>query len=161
MKNIDDTLPTCEINILLADDDKDDCLLFKEALEELQLQTALTVVYDGEELMQLLTNKSNNIFDVLFLDLNMPRKNGFICLEEIKRNDKLKSLPVIIFTTSYDQRVADLLYENGAHYYICKPADFSKLRNIIRETIKLVSEYNVAQPPKENFVLSCLKANLL
>ena len=167
MKNTDASPPR-GLNILLADDDRDDYLLFKEALEELQLQTALTIVHDGEQLMKLLTNlpagrhgNSNEVFDVLFLDLNMPRKNGFACLEEIKRNDKLKSLPVIIFSTFYDQSVAGLLYKKGAQHYIGKPANFYQLRKIIEEALLLVSEKNSLQPPKEKFQLRSLKANVL
>jgi len=132
--------PPHGLKILLADDDTDDCLLFTEVLEELQLQTALTIVHDGEQLMQVLTKTSNEICDVLFLDLNMPRKNGFVCLEEIKRNDKLKSIPVIIFSTAYDQSVADVLYKNGAQHYICKPGDFYELKKIIQKALLLVSE---------------------
>ncbi|PKQ44771.1 response regulator [Confluentibacter flavum] len=146
------------INILLADDDKDDCLLFIEALDELQLQTTLTLVHDGEQLMQLLLKNSKNIFDVLFLDLNMPRKNGFACFEEIKNNDKLKSLPVIIFSTSCDRSVADQFYKKGAHHYICKPADFSELRKIIQKALLLISEKNSSQPPKEKYLLRSLKS---
>lgn len=79
-----------QLNILLADDDSDDCLFFKEALRELLLSTNLTTVHDGEQLMQLLTNETNVLPHVLFLDLNMPRKNGFECLTEIKLSKKLK-----------------------------------------------------------------------
>ena len=86
-------------SILLADDDKDDCMFFKEALQELELSTQLTTVYDGTQLMQYLTENTDQLPDVIFLDLNMPRKNGFTCLEEIMRNEKLKSLPVIMFST--------------------------------------------------------------
>ena len=148
------------INILLADDDKDDCMFFQEALEELQLQTKFTVVHDGEQLMQLLTKNSKQIFHVLFLDLNMPRKNGFACLTEIKRTKKLKSLPVIVFSTSYDESIADLLYINGAQHYICKPSDFSQLKKVIHQAITLVAKENTVQPPKESFLLSNLKAIL-
>lgn len=153
--------PMRDFNILLADDDKDDCLLFKEVLEELHLKTSLTSVHDGEQLMRLLTKKSSDNFDVLFLDLNMPRKNGFECLAEIKRIGNLKSLPVIIISTSYDPMVTDLLYRNGAQHYICKPADFSELRTIIQEALLLVSEHNNVQPPREKFQLRSLKVNLL
>lgn len=146
------------INILLADDDKDDCLLFKEALDELQLQTTLTLVHDGEQLMKLLTKNLKKRFDVLFLDLNMPRKNGFACFEEIKRSDKLKSLPIIIFSTSYEKSIADLFYKNGAQHYICKPADFSELKKIIEEALLHISEKNNLQPPKEKFLLRSLKS---
>ncbi len=152
------------INILFAENDKDDCMLFKEALEELKLQTTLTTVDDGEQLMQLLAKNQNKLFDVLFLDLNMPRKNGFACLEEIKRSEQLKSLPVIIFSTSYDQSNADLLYKNGAQHYICKPADFSELKKIIQQALMLTcnNEHSrITQPPKENFLLNSLKTILL
>lgn len=152
-----------KINILLADDDKDDCLIFKEALEELELSTQLTTVYDGEQLMQLLSKNSGELFDVLFLDLNMPRKNGFECLEELKRSEQLKSLPVIIFSTSYDQSIADQLYKNGAQHYICKPTDFSKLKKVVHQAIPLAKlsqgersevEGRTTQPPQKKFYLS-------
>lgn len=86
--------PVKKLSIILADDDIDDCLFFTEALEELKINIQLKIVHDGEELMRQLALK-NNKYDVLFLDLNMPRKNGFECLQEIKSNEKLISLPVI------------------------------------------------------------------
>ena len=151
---------TSPLNILLADDDKDDCLIFKEALEELPLSAQLTTVHDGEQLMQLLAKKTHELFDVLFLDLNMPRKNGFACLEEIKADKNLKHIPVIIFSTSYDENIACLLYKKGAHYYICKPADFSQLKKIIHQAIALIGQKNSSQPPKENFLLGNFKSDI-
>lgn len=149
-------MTTPNINILLADDDKDDCMFFQEAVEELPLQTRLTTVHDGEQLMQLLTNTSNAIFDILFLDLNMPRKNGIECLTEIKSIENLNSLPVIIFSTSHDKTIADLLYNNGAQHYICKPADFSELKRVIQLALTLTLGKNIPQPTKENFLLNNL-----
>ena len=131
-----------DLRILHADDDQDDCLFFKEVLEELEIQTQLTTVYNGEQLMQLLTNKSTGKYDVLFLDLNMPRKNGFTCLEEIKLNEKIKDLPVIIFSTSYDKSMAEKLFKKGAMHYISKPAKFSELKSIIQEALLHVCEIN-------------------
>jgi CheY-like chemotaxis protein len=143
------------LNILLADDDTDDCSFFKEAVEELLLSTQLTAVNDGEQLMQLLTNETNELPDVLFLDLNMPRKNGFECLSEIKGNQKLRQLPVIIFSTSFEQEVVNLLYKNGAQYFIRKPSEFSQFKKIIHQTfITLIIPQNILQPPRENFVLT-------
>lgn len=141
------------IHLLLADDDKDDCLFFKEALEELQLPTTLTVVHDGEKLMQKLANEPDVPFDVLFLDLNMPRKNGFASLKEIKLDKKFKHFPVIIFSTSYDKKSADLLYLDGALHYICKPVDFYHLKKVILQVIELVSGEGITQPPREKFRL--------
>lgn len=145
------------LNILLADDDKDDCIFFLEALEELELNTHLTTVYNGEQLMQLLNNSSSPLPDILFLDLNMPRKNGFTCLEEIKESDKLKQLPVVIYSTSFDENIADMLYQKGAHHYICKPPDFSLLKRVIYYSITQTINENNSQPPRENFLINNLK----
>ena len=149
------------IKILLADDDKDDCLFFQDALEGISLTTQFKAVYDGEQLMRHLTKETDELPTVLFLDLNMPRKNGFACLEEIKRSENLKQIPVIIFSTSYDENIADLLYKGGAHYYICKPADFSELKKIIGHALQLILQEKTLQPPKEKFLLSNLKSILL
>ena len=110
------------LDILLADDDTDDCLFFKEAVEAMPISTHLTAVHDGEQLMQLLTSETGKLPHLLFLDINMPRKNGFECLSEIKQNKKLKDLPVVIFSTSFEQEVVNLLYDNGAQFFIRKPS---------------------------------------
>lgn len=141
------------LKLMLADDDEDDCLFFKDALNDLPFHTTLTTVNDGVELMELLVSEPELVPDMLFLDLNMPRKTGYECLPEIKKNDKLKHLPVIIFSTSLDQTRVNLLYENGAHYYIRKPGEFSKLKELIEKAISLASGADKNQPLKENFVI--------
>ncbi len=143
-----------KLNVLLADDDVDDCLFFEVALKGFLLIETLTAVHDGEQLMQLLMNPEKELPHVLFLDLNMPRKNGFECLSEIKTNQQLKSLPVIMFSTSFEQEVVDLLYKNGAHYFIRKPSEFSQFKKIIQQTLTLIAEGNISQPTKDNFVLT-------
>jgi CheY-like chemotaxis protein len=143
-----------QLNILLADDDTDDCLFFKEALEDFMHSTNLTTVHDGEQLMALLTKESGKLPDVLFLDLNMPRKNGFECLIEIKNSSLLKSLPVIIFSTSFEQEVVNLLYKNGARYFIRKPAEFSQFKKIIHQSMNIITQNTGEKSTKENFVLT-------
>lgn len=90
---------TSATHILLADDDTDDCLFFKDALEELALSVTLTTVRDGVELMRHLSTQV--LPDVIFLDLNMPRKNGYECLTEIKLNAKLATIPVVVYSTFF------------------------------------------------------------
>jgi CheY-like chemotaxis protein len=143
-----------QLDILLADDDTDDCFFFKKVLGELLLSTNLTTVHDGEQLMQLLTNETSELPHILFLDLNMPRKNGFECLSEIKQNKKLKDLPVVIFSTSFEQEVVNLLYKNGAQYFIRKPSAFLQFKEIIQQALILILQENGSQPTKENFVLT-------
>ena len=140
-------------HILLADDDNDDCILFKDALEELPLSAKLTTVRNGEQLMQLLTQEEQ-LPNLLFLDLNMPRKSGMECLSEIKQNGKLKKLPVIIYSTSFQVDIIDLLYKNGAQHYICKPNEYTQLLKVIHLAITLTSTLHFSQPAIEDFVLS-------
>src|ERR1035437_1575999 len=147
------------INILLADDDTDDCLFFKEALKEFPLSTNLIAVHDGEQLMQLLTNETNELPRVLFLDINMPRKNGFECLSEIKGNKKLKDIPVIMYSTSFHKKIADMLYKNGANYYVSKPSEISQLKKTVQQMITLIAQGDISQPTKENFVLTTERRN--
>ncbi len=142
-----------KLNILLADDDTDDCHFFKEALEELIIPTNLIVVHDGEQLMHLLKNECGELPHILFLDLNMPRKNGLDCLLEIKHSEKLKPLPIIVFSTSFEQEVVNQLYQNGAQYFIRKPPGFLQLKKTIQLALTFVVEGNTSQPARENFVL--------
>ena len=140
--------------ILLADDDKDDSLFFKEALDELQLDARLTTVHDGEQLMLLLAETAGDLPDVLFLDLNMPRKNGFECLREIKQNPLLKALPVIIISTSFEQEIVDRLHAFGARHYICKPSEYSQIKKVIYQSLILLSQEKIPESAKDNFVLT-------
>ena len=140
-------------NLLLADDDEDDFVFFKDALDDLPLSVALTIVSDGVELIDFLARNANQLPDILFLDLNMPRKSGFNCLSEIKLIDKLKNLPVIIFSTSLDMNVVDLVYKTGAIYYIRKPGDFSKLKKVIFDAITFTFQNNFKQAARDSFIL--------
>lgn len=141
------------IRLLLADDDQDDRLFFEEALEELALSVQLTTVADGEQLMQHLEDGNARLPTVLFLDLNMPLKNGFECLIAIKSDEKLKDLPVIIYSTSFDQDTVNLLYDHGAQHYIRKPSEFSQLKKVIHTALTLLAQSFSRQPEKEKFVL--------
>ncbi len=145
-------------SVFLADDDEDDCFLFTKAFREVALSTKLTTLHDGEELMKCLTKIPGQLPDILFLDLNMPRKNGFECLAEIKQNKNLKDLTVIILSTSLQSEVADKLFLNGADYYMRKPSTFAELKKLIQNAMLTIQQRRASemfnQPPKENFVLS-------
>ena len=146
-------MDTAFLNLLLADDDTDDCMLFREALSELPIDSSLSTVHDGEQLMNLLAANARALPDVLFLDLNMPRKNGFECLSEIKANEQLKALKVVIYSTSLDEEVVKLLHERGAEHYIRKPGEFSKLKKVIFEALTIIPGGKAPKAGKENFVI--------
>ena len=149
-----------QLNILLADDDKDDRFFFDKALKALPIPTQLTTVEDGQELMDYLTKNSENLPDVLFLDLNMPRKKGSECLSEINLHPKLKYLPVIIYSTSLHENVADQLYKNGAYYYVQK-TDFVELEKLLHFILTMMMKKNITRPTRENFVLNINKPEMI
>ena len=142
------------INILLADDDQGDCLLFKDALAELPVFARLTIVHNGEQIIEELTKKGNKLPDVLFLDLNMPLKNGFASLGEIKRNTGLQKLPVIIFSTASGLEAVKRVFRDAAHYFICKPVDFSQLKKVIYEALTLIAQKHNPLPLEEKFMIT-------
>jgi len=139
------------LNILLADDDKDDRYFFDRVLKEISIPTRLEVVNDGEDLMTYLIANSKKLPDVLFLDLNMPKKNGSECLSEIRNNEKLKHLPVIIYSTHMDEKNAEVLYGKGAYYYIRK-TNMKELAGILLIILSLMIEHEFVQPVKDKFV---------
>ena len=140
-------------NLLLADDDIDDCILFKEALKDIELNSTVTTVSDGAELMQYLYKNQPDLPDVLFLDLNMPRKTGYECLSEIRENSIFNDLAIVIFSTSFDPQIVNLLFERGAQYYIRKPAEFHDLKNLIYKAITTVCDKGKLPMVRERFVL--------
>ena len=142
-----------QLNILLADDDIDDCHFFKEALEALPQTTKLTVVHDGDELMNHLVENAERLPHLLFLDINMPRKNGFECLSEIKNNETLKDLPVVMFSTSGAQDKINILFKNGADVYIRKPSNFAQLVQVIHHALPMAAE-NIFSNGKLKYVLN-------
>jgi len=144
------------LKILLADDDKDDRFFFDKALKVLPIPTMLTTVEDGEQLMDYLSKNSENLPDVLFLDLNMPRKKGEECLSEINLHPKLRELQVIIYSTSLNEEVANQLYKNGAYYYVQK-TDLLELEKILLHILTMMKEKKFTRPARENFILNIQK----
>lgn len=136
------------LNVLLVDDDTDDCFFFEKAIKEIPIATHLTTVRDGEQLMNYLFINAEDLPDVIFLDLNMPRKNGFECLTEIKENEQLKDLHVVMFSTfysrdtKYEQDMIKMLFEIGAEDYIRKPGDFTQLKQVIHYALIKAIEKN-------------------
>lgn len=139
--------------ILLADDDEVDRLLFTEALLELKIKTIVETVNNGEELMKWLNEKQEHLPHLLFLDLNMPRKNGLQCLKEIRSMEKLKNISVAIYSTSQNEKDMEETFLNGANVYITKPSDFNILKQVLEKAVMAAYQYQEVGMKKENFLL--------
>jgi CheY-like chemotaxis protein len=127
--------------ILIADDDEDDRFLVKSALDDCQITCTVQYVENGVEVMNYLENGVNTHEkqkpSLILLDLNMPKKDGREALKEIKSNPDLRSVPVIILTTSKAMEDINLCYGLGANGYIVKPNSFSELAN----TLKILTKF--------------------
>ena len=141
------------INICLADDDEDDRLFFTDAFDELKINTKVSTFKDGVELMDFLNNADSILTNVLFLDLNMPKKNGVECLLEIKKNANLNDIAIAIYSTSSSEEHIEETFVNGANIYIKKPNDFEKLKKILSEIVTINWQYHTSGLNKDNFLM--------
>ena len=118
-------------NIYLIDDDMDDVELFREALEEVNPSILLQYANDGYEAVKNLTERKDALPDLIFLDISMPRFSGLQCLATFKNDEQLKDLPVIMYTTSSQEREIRTARELGASAFVTKPNDFKVLKRLL------------------------------
>lgn len=142
------------IHIMLADDDEDDRLFFKEAFEEVKIKYKISTFNDGEQLMDHLCETNNPLPDIIFLDLNMPRKSGIECLKEIRSNERLKKISVAIYSTSSSEQDIEDTFVSGANVYIKKPNDFNMLKKILSDVVHINWQYITDGLNKDSFILS-------
>lgn len=120
-------------NILLVDDDQDDCFIFGEALSEIDKSIRFSCLTSTERLMAAL---QQNKPDLIFLDINMPKKNGFDCLQEIKSAVAFKAIPVVMYSNSTRPQEVDDAYMYGASLYIKKPSNHKILVQMLRTLVE-------------------------
>ena len=112
--------------LFIADDDEDDRLFFCEAVKKIEPKTECIIAVNGEDALEKL-KATPQLPDYIFLDLNMPRVNGFRCFKEIKQDEHLKDIPVIIFSTTSSQKEKNEMLALGAKRFIVKPTSLNIL----------------------------------
>ncbi len=142
------------IKIILADDDKEDLAVFRDALQELPLNHTLDSFADGKELMDYLLNDENPLPHLLFLDLNMPCKTGMECLDEIRSNPRFSGISIAIYSTSSAKADIEAAFISGANIYIKKPSEFSKLKEVLNEVVNLNWQHHTSGLNKDTFFFS-------
>ncbi len=141
------------VHIFLADDDADERVLFHEAIRLNAIDAELSVAGNGSELLEILLSTPVKATRLVFLDLNMPIKNGYDCLCEIRQHETLRSLPVIIYSTSNNEKDINDTFEAGADFYLHKPSSFNDLQSAMRKLIALQRKVH-EKPSRENFVIA-------
>lgn len=124
-------------NIYLADDDDDDRTMFSEALYEVDSSVVLTQAEDGKQLLEILNDNPVPLPEIIVLDINMPKVDGFQCLEQIKQDEILKKLPIVMLSTSSDPDTIDKALELGATAYAVKPSSFDGLKTLIKNVLQM------------------------
>lgn len=141
------------IHIILADDDEDDRMFFTDAFDELKINTKVQTYNDGVELMNYLKKEDCILPNILFLDLNMPKKNGIECLHEIKAEKRFDDIAIAIYSTSSSEEHIEETFVNGANIYIKKPSDFASLKKVLTDVVTINWQYHTSGLNKENFLL--------
>jgi CheY-like chemotaxis protein len=126
------TQPETEpITVLLVEDDPGDVVLIQEAFEHNKVRNSLHVVGDGVEAMQFL--RAGNRPDLILLDLNLPRKDGREVLAEVKGDSALRTIPIVVLTTSKAEEDILRSYDLHANAYVTKPVDFNRFIEVVRQ----------------------------
>lgn len=125
--------------VVLAEDNLEHCFFFKQALREVAPSAQFTEVHDGEKLLQLLRSF---LPDLLFLDLNMPCRDGMQCISEIREDRTYDALPIIVFTIARRNNSIQAAYGFGANLYFVKPNEYSELVS----SLKLILSMDWSDP---------------
>jgi CheY-like chemotaxis protein len=138
-------------NVLIVDDDKDDGLWLAEVMRDFLATCKCHLERDGIAALRYI--KNNPAPDVVFLDLNMPLKNGLECLRDIQNNNLLPGTPIIIYSTSNNLKDIDLAYKYNAMCYIVKPTSTKQLKLFVNHVLTVISITNGEKVDKSDFVL--------
>jgi CheY-like chemotaxis protein len=141
------------LRVVLTDDDEGDRLVFKEIFDELETDSVVRMVNDGEQLMNFLRNSENLLPDIIFLDLNMPNMNGLECLKEIRSSARYNDISIAIYSTSTSEKDIENTFLHGANIYITKPGDYKDLKKVLAKALTVASMNRNSDFDRSNFVL--------
>jgi len=138
------------LNIIMAEDDADDRYLFNSAFTGLHLPDKLTFADDGIILLDVLKQQ---MFDLIILDINMPRKNGLQCLEVIRSDSNYDWVPVFLYSTTRNEVQIAEAYEKRANLFLRKPDGFDGITELIKKLVSVPPDSFFPQPSRDEFIL--------
>lgn len=144
-------MKTADLTIFYADDDLEDLEFFTEVTNAIDREITVVTLNCGDQLIDALHNPPPSP-QIIFLDLNMPGRNGFDVLEELKANDNMKEIPVVVFSTSNDAANIAKSRELGASYYLPKLPSYDSFKKSIEETLNI--NWNTFKPNEDEFLYS-------
>lgn len=140
--------------VALADDDKDDCLLFSEALDEISMDTQLLVFSNGQDLIDYLLHPKSIVPRIIFLDLNMPKLHGIDTLKAIKSHKRFDAIKIVIYSTSSAENDVYETFVLGANTYLVKPNSYQELKDSLTKALSTIGDTTKMDARKRsNFIL--------
>jgi CheY-like chemotaxis protein len=139
-----------DTQVLIAEDDDEDFIIFSEAVDELPFSVILSRAENGEILLKILHNQ---LPDILFLDILMPLKDGRQCLREIRSNRKFDLLPIIIYSSVSQPSDIEFCFREGANLYTIKPTSFQELKEVLKRIFSIDWKKSMYYPPFPEFVI--------
>jgi CheY-like chemotaxis protein len=136
-------------DILLAEDDKDDVMIFELALNDINIPYVMRHAANGDVLFVLLKDK---IPYILFLDINMPCKDGVSCIIEIRKNKEYDRLPIIMYTAHLSKKIVEECFREGANLYLAKLTEFNKLTEKLKQIFSIDWQSHMYFPPSDQFM---------
>ena|ERR1700730_5334960 len=137
-------------DVLLAEDDPDDALIFELAVKELPFPFVLRHAEDGDMLFVMINQM---IPDIIFLDINMPCKDGVTCITQIRKNESLDHVPVIMYTSLKSVEYVNQCYEYGANFFLIKANSIGELTEKLEKIFSIDWKTYMYYPPKNQFVM--------
>ncbi len=124
---------------MIVDDDLDDYDFFCSAMKEIDPKCKIVMAKNGEDALQQLGQDNFELPNYIFLDLNMPRMDGNTCLSHLKKNERLKHIPVVIYTTSSSQKSKGETLKIGADFFLTKPNSYKAIREQLQKVVDSLS----------------------
>lgn len=146
------TTATFPIRILLVDDDIDDCMFFRDALNETGLPTSLKISAGCPDFKDFPVNNDDNLPHLIFLDLHMPKITGSECLETLRSLAYFNSIPIIIYSTSVTRTEVENTFAGGATLYLQKPSSFQLLVIALKKILQLDWRNYIKEQNRSNFI---------
>ncbi|MBA9073992.1 CheY-like chemotaxis protein [Flavobacterium gossypii] len=143
-----------KINIVLADDDADECSLFREAINEINENYNLVFFSNGKDLMNYLNDGECESPDIIFLDLNMPVMSGIDCLSKIRSDNRYADTSIAIYSTSSSEQDQEETFMLGANVYIKKPNDYEKMKKVLQHVLRTYWQYHTSNMNRDTFLIS-------
>lgn len=140
-------------NVLLADDNKSEHIFFAHCLKFINKAINLHFVSGGVALMNYLKDPATPLPDILFLDVNMPVKNGKQCLAELRADERFDQMPIVMYSTSDAQSDTDETFILGADLYVRKPVEIEDLVSLLRAVLTVYEQDKIKRNSREHYVL--------